>query len=61
MMDKNDADFYSLVKKMRDAQREYFACKCPSNLSRAKKLEGYVDKILLEREKENEPRQNTLL
>lgn len=52
--------FYSLVKKMRKAQCEYFACKCPSRLARAKKLERLVDDAVREYDAGKGPQQNTL-
>ena len=59
-MATKENDFYALVKEMRLAQREYFACRCPSSLNRAKKLEKEVDRKLKAREEANNPRQSTL-
>lgn len=56
----SEDDFCGLVKRMREAQREYFACRCPSNLNRAKKLERQVDGFLRERERAKGPQQGEL-
>ncbi len=57
----SEEDFYALVKKMRLAQREYFACRCPSNLNRAKELERQVDDILREHERAKGQQQARLI
>ena len=57
----NESDFYELVKKMRIAQREYFACRCPSSLNRAKKLERQVDEMVREHENSKLPKQAQLI
>lgn len=57
----NEADFQKLVKRMRDAQREYFACPCPSRLNLAKKLEKQVDDSLREYEIAKGPQQAQLI
>lgn len=57
----NEANFYALVKKMRLAQREYFACRCPSSLNRAKKLERQVDEMVREYENSKLPKQAQLI
>lgn len=54
------SDFYALVKTMRQAQRDYFACKAPSALHKAKELEREVDKALKEYANRDKPKQSRL-
>lgn len=44
-------DFADLVKKMRDAQKEYFKTRSNDSLRRSKDYEKKVDEILSSREK----------
>jgi len=44
-------DFADLVKKMRDAQKEYFKTRSSDSLHRSKDYERKVDEVLLSREK----------
>ena len=44
-------DFADLVKKMRDAQKEYFKTRSSDSLQRSKDYERKVDEVLLSREK----------
>jgi hypothetical protein len=37
------AEFFALVKALREAQRAYFKSRCAANLERAKELERKVD------------------
>ena len=39
-------DFYSLVKEMREAQKEYFRTRSKDSLKRSKALEKRVDEAL---------------
>lgn len=39
----NPKEFFSLVEKMREAQKEYFRCRSSSELSKSKRLEKEVD------------------
>ncbi len=57
----SEDSFYALVKKMRLAQCEYFACRCPSLLNRAKKLERQVDEMVREYENSKLPKQAQLI
>ena len=40
------AEFGQLVRKMRDAQKEFFKTRCSRQMQRAKDLEKQVDNIL---------------
>lgn len=44
-------DFADLVKKMRDAQKEYFKTRPSDSLHRSKDYERKVDEVLSSREK----------
>ena len=44
-------DFADLVKKMRDAQKEYFKTRSSDSLQRSKDYERKVDEVLSSREK----------
>lgn len=44
-------EFAYLVKKMRDAQKEYFKTRSSDSLRRSKDLEKQVDDVLSSREK----------
>ena len=44
-------DFADLVKKMRDAQKEYFKTRSNDSLRRSKDYERKVDEVLSSREK----------
>lgn len=44
-------DFADLVKKMRDAQKEYFKTRSSDSLHRSKDYERKVDEVLSSREK----------
>lgn len=44
-------EFADLVKKMRDAQKEYFKTRSNDSLRRSKDYERQVDEVLLSREK----------
>lgn len=47
-MPENTESFISLIKAMRDAQREYFRLRTSETLRRAKELEKKVDQKILE-------------
>lgn len=47
-MPENTESFISLIKAMRDAQREYFRLRTSETLRRAKELEKQVDQKILE-------------
>jgi hypothetical protein len=45
-MKTNEEDFINLVRKMRDAQKDYFKDRKPSHLQNARDLERRVDKAI---------------
>ena len=51
MAKRTEQEFRELVRKMREAQRKYFAYRTSKELSEAKKYERYVDEEL-----KNDPR-----
>lgn len=59
-------DFFELVVKMREAQREYFCTRSASALGKARSLEASIDKeinrvrAIMQERAENEPRQQNL-
>ena len=54
------SEFIQFIADMRQAQRDYFAVRCSSNLNMAKELEREVDRLIKEYKTGKQPEQGRL-